>query len=139
MNCRRTDYECRCSTAVVGYNSGASPGLIRLSKPHDFSWGFFVATFDFTTFDFWPFIAVKTGDSVKKEQKSGQKLRHFPNIQHFPGKYSHFRSRSGRGCGSPCGVRAVCAVWRVRRAISGVRGAGGILISVNRKTALRGL
>lgn len=63
MNCRRTDdYECRCSSAVVGYNSGASPGLIRLSKPHDFSWGFFVATFDFTTFDFWPFLALKTAD-----------------------------------------------------------------------------
>lgn len=68
MNCRRTDnYECRCSSAVVGYNSGDSPGLIQLLKPSKTFGGFVFFATTFTTFDFWPFIVVKTGDLRKKE------------------------------------------------------------------------
>ena len=89
--------------------------------------------------DFLAISCAQNRGLIKKEQKSGQKLRYFTNIQHFPGKNSHFRGKSGQEYGVLCVVRAVCAVWRVRRSISGVRGAGGILIRVNRKTALRGL
>jgi hypothetical protein len=82
---------------VVGYNSGASPGLIRLSKPHDFPWGFFVATFDFTTFDFWPFIAVKTGDSVKKSRKVAKNCDILPTSSIFQEKFPISGTDPGRG------------------------------------------
>ena len=59
---------------------------MRLSKPHDFSWGFFVATFDFTTFDFWPFIAVKTGDLRKKSRKVVKNCDIFPISSIFQAK-----------------------------------------------------
>lgn len=117
MNCRRIDgCERRCSSAVAGYHSGASPGLIQLLKPSKIFGGFVFFVTTFTTFDFWSFIVVKTTDSVKKEQKSGQKLRYFTNIWHFPAEIPEFSRNRAEiqhpGRRSVCRSCGVCCVAR---------------------------
>lgn len=104
--------------------------------------GLFVSTFDFTTFDFWPFIVVKTGDLRKKSEKVAKNCDILPISRFYHPKMPEIprnQTEIQPPAGVLCVVRAVCAAWRVRRSIPGVSGVGGILIRVNRKTALRGL
>lgn len=127
MSCQRIDdYERRCSSAVAGYNSGASPGLTQLLKTSE-TFGGFLRLLRSRLSGLLGFFGVRHMGLSKKRAISCQKIRYFTNTQYLPAGYTIKFQKSGQKMPITAAFRVPFARCVLCGALGGQIGAFAVL------------